>query len=135
MLWRAHGQCENYGQLIGHKGAVLDLHWSRDTRLLLSASADATVASWDTETGQRIRRHEGHDGVVNSMDVSKRGMEMFISGGDDGTIGVSQKNVCGLAAALADTPCPGLGPATEGGSQLHGDRISRHSSGASRSWQ
>lgn len=72
----------------GHKGAILDLHWSRDSHVVFSASADATLASWDIETGQRIRRHIGHEEIVNALDVSRRGLEMLVSGGDDGNIGV-----------------------------------------------
>lgn len=68
----------------------MDVHWSRDSRVLFSASADAMLASWDTETGQRLRRHIGHEDVINSMDVSKRGEEMLVSACDDGYIGVSQ---------------------------------------------
>lgn len=90
VLWRTYGQCENYGILSGHKGAVLDLHWSRDSRVIFSASADMMLASWDLETGQRIRRHMGHEEVINCMDVSKRGEEMLVSGSDDGYIGVSR---------------------------------------------
>lgn len=67
---------------------MLDLHWSRDARTLFSASADAMLASWDTETGQRIRRHTGHEDLINSMDVSRRGEEVLISASDDGYIGV-----------------------------------------------
>lgn len=48
------------------------------------------LASWDLETGQRIRRHVGHEEVINCMDVSKRGEEMLVSGSDDGYIGVSR---------------------------------------------
>lgn len=88
VLWRTYGQCENYGQLTGHKGAVLDLHWSRDSRVLFSASADMHLASWDLETGMRIRRHIGHEEVINCMDVSRRGEEVLISGSDDGYIGI-----------------------------------------------
>ena len=88
-LWRTYGDCENYGMLSGHKGAVLDLQWSRDSRVLFSASADMTLASWDLETGTRIKRYEGHEEVINCMDVSKRGEELLISGSDDGCIGVS----------------------------------------------
>ncbi|KAI9735405.1 MAG: hypothetical protein M1818_006411 [Claussenomyces sp. TS43310] len=88
MLWRTYGQCENYGVLTGHKGAILDLHWSRDSRVLFSASADTHLASWDLETGLRIRRHVGHEEVINCMDVSKRGEELLISGSDDGYIGI-----------------------------------------------
>lgn len=47
------------------------------------------LASWDAETGTRIRRHEGHEEVINAMDVSKRGEEMLVSGSDDGYICVS----------------------------------------------
>ncbi|KAI9722177.1 MAG: hypothetical protein M1828_004860 [Chrysothrix sp. TS-e1954] len=86
LLWETHGECRNVGVMSGHKGAVMDLHWSRDSRTLFTASADATVASWDTETGQRLRRHQGHDEVINSLDVSKRGVEVLVSASDDGTI-------------------------------------------------
>ncbi|KAL9075779.1 MAG: hypothetical protein Q9157_003908 [Trypethelium eluteriae] len=87
-LWKTYSDCENYGMLSGHKGAVLDLQWSRDSRVLFSASADMTLASWDLETGTRIKRHEGHEEVINCMSVSKRGEELLISGSDDGCIGV-----------------------------------------------
>ncbi|KAF2115087.1 cell cycle control protein-like protein cwf17 [Lophiotrema nucula] len=88
LLWSSSGACENYGILTGHKQAVLDLHWSRDSRVLFSASADMHLASWDVETGERIRRHPGHEEVINCMDVSKRGEEMLVSGSDDGYIGI-----------------------------------------------
>jgi WD40 repeat protein len=89
LLWRTYGDCDNYGKLTGHKQAILDLQWSRDSSVLFSASADMTLASWDLETGLRIRRHVGHQEVINCLDVSKRGEEILISGSDDGYIGVS----------------------------------------------
>jgi len=46
------------------------------------------VASWDVETGQKIRKHEGHEGVIDCLDVSRRGMEVVVSGSDDGTVGL-----------------------------------------------
>ncbi|KAI9732887.1 MAG: hypothetical protein M1834_003827 [Cirrosporium novae-zelandiae] len=88
VLWRTYGNCENYGILTGHKGAILDLAWSRTTPSLYSASADTNLASWDLETGIRIRRHVGHEEVVNAMALSLRGSEMFVSGSDDGYIGL-----------------------------------------------
>jgi len=87
-LWRTYGDCSNYGQLSGHKGAILDLHWSRDSLNLFSASADTTLASWDLETGQRIRRHDGHEEIVNCMTASPRGEEILVSGSDDGCVGI-----------------------------------------------
>lgn len=74
--------------LSGHKGAILDLQWSRDSRVIYSASADMHLASWDLETGTRIRKHPGHEEVINAMDVSKRGEEILISASDDGYIGL-----------------------------------------------
>ncbi|KAK3489975.1 WD40-repeat-containing domain protein [Neurospora crassa] len=88
MLWRTYGDCENYGVLNGHKGAILDLQWSRDSEILFSASADMHLASWDLTSGTRIRRYVGHEEVVNSLDISRRGEDLLISGSDDGTIGI-----------------------------------------------
>ncbi|KAK4084075.1 hypothetical protein Purlil1_10419 [Purpureocillium lilacinum] len=88
LLWRTYGDCENYGLLKGHKGAVLDLQWSRDSEILYSASADTHLASWDLTSGARIRRYIGHEEVINTMDVSKRGEELLVSGSDDSTIGI-----------------------------------------------
>lgn len=47
-----------------------------------------TVASWDLETGLRIRRHEGHTEIVNDVTTSPRGEEILISGSDDGCVGI-----------------------------------------------
>lgn len=88
LLWNTYGQCENYGMLTGHKGAVLDLQWSRDSHILFSASVDLTIASWDLETGLRIRKHVGHEEVINCINLSRRGLELILSGSDDGTVGI-----------------------------------------------
>ncbi|KAI0842398.1 WD40 repeat-like protein [Hypoxylon sp. FL0890] len=88
LLWKSSGECENYGVLTGHRGAVLDLQWSRDSEILYSASADMHLASWDLTSGTRIRRYIGHEEIVNTMDISKRGEEFLVSGSDDGTIGI-----------------------------------------------
>ncbi|KJZ70828.1 hypothetical protein HIM_09787 [Hirsutella minnesotensis 3608] len=88
MLWRTYGDCENYGLLNGHKGAILDLQWSRDSEILYTASADMHLASWDLTSGTRIRRYVGHEEIINTMDVSRRGEELLISGSDDSTIGI-----------------------------------------------
>jgi len=46
------------------------------------------LSSWDVETRQRIRKHPGHEEVINCIDVSKRGEEILFSGSDDGYIGI-----------------------------------------------
>jgi Prp8 binding protein len=88
LLWNTYGDCENYGIIEGHKGAVLDLQWSRDSRTIYSASADYTLATWDAETGERIKKHVGHEDIVNSVAAFRRGGETLASGSDDCTIGV-----------------------------------------------
>ncbi|KAG5520176.1 hypothetical protein PMAC_001253 [Pneumocystis sp. 'macacae'] len=86
LLWNTYGDCSNYGMLKGHKKAVLDLQWSRDSRVIYSASADYTVGTWDSETGQRIRKHTGHEDIVNCIATMPRGTEFLATGSDDATI-------------------------------------------------
>ncbi|EGX44308.1 hypothetical protein AOL_s00193g36 [Orbilia oligospora ATCC 24927] len=87
-LWNTYGDCINYGEINGHRGAVLDLQWSRDGRSIYTATTDSLVADWDVETGQRIRRHVGHEDIVNVIEISRKGLEIILSGSDDGTIGI-----------------------------------------------
>lgn len=132
MLWRSSGACENYGILSGHKQAVLDLHWSRDSKVLFSASADMHLASWDVETGERIRRHPGHEEVINCMDVSKRGEEMLVSGSDDGYIGVSEHI---QASGMLLTRLTDLGHTDQGCGNLHSHRLPYNGDMLSGSWK
>ena len=88
MLWHTTGTCSNYGTIPGHKGAIFDLSFSRDSRIVFSASADTTLCSWDLATGQRIRRHQGHSEVINALCVSRRGEEVIVSGSDDGCFSI-----------------------------------------------
>lgn len=88
VLWNTYGDCDNYGIIEGHKGAVLDLQWSRDSKYVYSASADHTLGTWDTETGERLRKHVGHEDIVNSVSTFRMGAEVLASGSDDCTVGV-----------------------------------------------
>ena len=87
LLWDVFAS-DNSAELRGHKNAVLDVRWSADDRTVYSASADSTIASWDARSGTRLRQHRGHDGVVNAIDVHRRGTETIVSAGDDATIGL-----------------------------------------------
>lgn len=122
-LWNSHGDCANYGSLNGHKSAILDLHWSRDSQVIFSASADMTIASWNAETGERIRRHTGHEEVINCLDVSKRGEEFLVSGSDDCSISIwdpRQK----LALDYIETQMPVTAVAlAEAGNELYSGAI------------
>lgn len=95
LIWNTYGDCSNFGQLKGHKRAILDLQWSRDSRMIYSASADQTVGTWDLETGQRLRKHIGHEDIVNCISTMRRGTEFLATGSDDTTISLwdgRQKN-------------------------------------------
>ncbi|KAK9460826.1 WD40-repeat-containing domain protein [Lipomyces oligophaga] len=86
LLWNTYGSNDNFGVIKGHKGAVLDLAFSRDSRSLFSASSDATLGVWDIDSGVRVRKHVGHEDIVNSVDRTRRGPELLLSGSDDGSI-------------------------------------------------
>ena len=47
-----------------------------------------TIASWDLATGERLRRHVGHEEVINCLDIAKRGETILVSGSDDGSVAV-----------------------------------------------
>ncbi|QQP58543.1 U5 small nuclear ribonucleoprotein 40 kDa protein [Caligus rogercresseyi] len=76
-LWKVYGECENYGMITGHTGAILDLHFSGDGSTLYTGSTDKTVG---------IKRLKGHSGFVNSVHPARRGPPLLVSGSDDCTI-------------------------------------------------
>lgn len=57
--------------------------------MLFSASTDKTVAVWDSETGERVKRLKGHTSFVNSCYPARRGPQLVCTGSDDGTVKVS----------------------------------------------
>ncbi|CAG8546055.1 5254_t:CDS:10 [Paraglomus brasilianum] len=85
-LWNTYGDCKNYGLLKGHSGAIMELHWSRDSSKIFSCATDKTLGVWDVTTGERIKRFKGHQSFVNSMSSARRGNEILVSGSDDGMI-------------------------------------------------
>ncbi|CAB38691.2 U5 snRNP complex subunit Spf38 [Schizosaccharomyces pombe] len=88
LLWNVFGDVKNYGVLNGCKGAITDLQWSRDSRVVYCSSSDTHLMSWDAVSGQKIRKHKGHAGVVNALDVLKVGSELLTSVSDDCTMKV-----------------------------------------------
>ena len=59
VLWNTYGECENFAQMTGHTGAVMDLAFSTDGDRLYTASTDKTVAIWDVASGLRTRKLRG----------------------------------------------------------------------------
>lgn len=60
---------------------------------LVTASTDKTVALWDVEVGERIKKLKGHTTFVNSCQMARRGPQLICSGSDDGTIKVSSSQM------------------------------------------
>lgn len=60
VLWNVYGECENIAVMTGHTGAVMDLHFSTDGGVLFTCSTDSTVALWDLQTCQRIKKLKGN---------------------------------------------------------------------------
>lgn len=88
LLWTLPSQEEetpNYGVLAGHKSGVTSVTWRLQSRIF-STSADSTVAFWDSETGQKIRKGVGHELAINDSAASDN--STYISVGDDGTLRV-----------------------------------------------
>ncbi|EDQ85719.1 uncharacterized protein MONBRDRAFT_11616 [Monosiga brevicollis MX1] len=85
-VWNTFGNCENIMSLQGHTGAVLGLHWAKLENRLFSCSSDKTVAVWDGNTGERVRRYKGHANIVNDVAGPRDESPLFVTASDDNTI-------------------------------------------------
>lgn len=85
-LWATFGECDNLHTMRGHSGAITELKFSTDGERIYTSSVDKTVAIWDINVGDRIKKLKGHAGFINTLDVARRGPTMICTGSDDGTI-------------------------------------------------
>ncbi|KAG1886974.1 ribosome biogenesis protein Sqt1 [Suillus subluteus] len=67
-----------------HQDAVTSLlaHPSPKSHLIVSASADNTLRTWDARTGALVKEHTGHHGPILSASLGLQG-SVVVSGGDD----------------------------------------------------
>ena len=77
-------------RLKGHGKPVTSVAWQSET-CVISASADSTVGVFDVETGQRVRRYHGHEGIVNC--VRPVDSVLLSSVGDDGWLRIWDSRV------------------------------------------
>lgn len=99
LLWNATGSCENYNVLEGHKNAILDLAWSDEH--VATASADKTLGWFDSNTGVRLKRFQGHSGIVNSVDTAKTSTApLVVSASDDKTCKLWDARIRGEVSSL-----------------------------------
>lgn len=67
-----------------HGDAVTSLltHPAPKSHLIVSASADNTLRTWDARTGALVKEHTGHRGPILSASLGLQG-SVVVSGGDD----------------------------------------------------
>ena len=100
-MWNTYGECDNYAVLSGHKGAVLDLHYSFDGDFIFSASTDKSIIIWDTHTGARVKKLSSHQSIVNCCHPSRRS-PLLCSAGDDCTVRLWDTRKKGLVSYYKD---------------------------------
>lgn len=88
LLWDVfHPQCRCLGALTGHRNAITDLFWSVvDDSKVITSSADRSLGIFDLNEWQRVKKLQGHTGIVNTCYGSVRGSQVLISGSDDCTV-------------------------------------------------
>lgn len=95
-MWSVYGEeCQNVSVMAGHKGAIMELHFSPSGENIYTCSTDKFLSVWSVETGQRIRKMKGHQNFVNSLGNARRGVDTLVSGSDDNT----SKNLINLSNA------------------------------------
>ena len=55
-LWRTYGENSNYGVLEGQNGAITSIAFPSSAPHLMAGSTDKTVATFDTTTGEIVRK-------------------------------------------------------------------------------
>jgi WD40 repeat protein/serine/threonine protein kinase len=71
--------------LRGHEGAIRNVSFTRDGKLVLTTSLDRTARAWKAETGGQVALWRGHTSQVNTADLSPDGRRV-VTAGDDSTV-------------------------------------------------
>lgn len=77
--------------LYGHTGSVLGLEVCSTTKVLITASSDRSLRTWDLSSGHRLDTLYGHQGWVHAVTFSLDG-QTAVSGSGDKTVKVWDLN-------------------------------------------
>lgn len=73
--------------LYGHTGSVLGVDVCAQTNVLITASSDRSLRTWDVESGRRLDTLYGHEGWVHAITFGCEG-QTAVSGSGDKTVKV-----------------------------------------------
>lgn len=73
--------------MYGHTGNILGLDVCRSSNVIISASSDRSLRTWDAAGGRRLDTLYGHDGWVHAVAFSSAG-QRAVSGSGDKTVKV-----------------------------------------------
>ena len=88
LLWDVYNNCSNIGVNDEAKNAVLQATFSGDCEKIFAASADDCLHAIDIGCMVRFKRFKGHSDIVTSVDASRTGLDMVLTGSNDASVRV-----------------------------------------------
>jgi Prp8 binding protein len=85
LLWDVYNNCANVGVNEEAKNAILQATFSGDSEKIFAASADDCLHAIDIGCMVRFKRFKGHSDIVTSVDSSKTGIDLVLTGSNDAT--------------------------------------------------
>ncbi|KAI8646241.1 WD40-repeat-containing domain protein [Parasitella parasitica] len=68
-----------------HKHSIVDVKWSQDDTMLLTAATDRLVRLWDTEVQTSLAEFPGHEDAVKTVNWHPNNEHLIVTGSKDGS--------------------------------------------------
>ena len=88
LLWDIYNNCANIGVNDEAKNAIMQATFSGDSEKIFAASADDCLHAIDIGCMIRFKRFKGHLDIVTSVDSSKTGTDLVLTGSNDSSLKV-----------------------------------------------